>query len=356
VLFRSGTGPDGQDNKPGLSADDLQPIPITTLPLAEDGLLAPWSACTGYHNLQDADKQTQPWQGHYAEHEALLTKLSASLGVNITKTTDMWTVYDPLKAEMSHGLPWPANISMADFLVLEEIMQWQTNRTFLTQEMRLLSSGVFLDTLSSRLAAAATKDVQPGWNPNSFQSYLTTPGSRYKQGPLLWIYSAHDTTVAAILAGLGLFSGVNPPYGSTLVFEMLNDTATSKLSVRLFYNNGTTPDILFANSSLVTLPGCTALCPLDQFQSYLGPRRLTADKYQVACFGEPPVKSAASPVMVAIVGTVLGLVLGGVIGVTVTRSWTSRNNRHGADHERTSLVNHGEHVEVEVSAGSAPVV
>ncbi len=22
-----------------------------------------------YHNLQDADKQTQPWQDHYAEHE-----------------------------------------------------------------------------------------------------------------------------------------------------------------------------------------------------------------------------------------------------------------------------------------------
>ncbi len=79
------------------------------------------------------------------------------------------------------------------------------------------------------------------------------------------------TAVAAMLLSFSIpihrltCCRVNPPYGSSLVFELVNDTSTGALSVRLFYNRGT-DGVFFSPDNLITLPGCPqALCPVDTF-------------------------------------------------------------------------------------------
>jgi hypothetical protein len=61
--------------------------------------------------------------------------------------------------------------------------------------------------LYQRLAAAAANEPQPGWDYTSFPKNIAVPGSNQYMGPRLYLYSAHDTTVAAVLSGLGLFNG-----------------------------------------------------------------------------------------------------------------------------------------------------
>ena len=93
------------------------------------------------------------------------------------------------------------------------------------------------------------------------------------------MYSGHDTTVAPILHTLDIFNGIAPPYCSMIIFELfeqeglqVNDNMLSfcllqskpfSWQVKISYKN--TTDIAFP----LILPGCTELCPLEQFKGVL---------------------------------------------------------------------------------------
>ncbi len=59
--------------------------------------------------------------------------------------------------------------------------------------------------VATRLQVASENGTQPGWYPSSYPSFANN--SRVFQGPRLWQYSAHDATVSAVLAALGLYDG-----------------------------------------------------------------------------------------------------------------------------------------------------
>jgi hypothetical protein len=40
----------------------------------------------------------------------------------------------------------------------------------------------------------------------------------------LYLYSAHDTTVAAMTTALGVYNNIIPPYAAALMIELYNDT------------------------------------------------------------------------------------------------------------------------------------
>ena len=76
----------------------------------------------------------------------------------------------------------------------------------------------------------------------------------------LFIYSAHDTTVANILNTLGVFKNLgyhNPPYTATVLFELYESNL-----VKVFYKNSSEPILL-------DLPNCGKFCSLDKmFEIY----------------------------------------------------------------------------------------
>merc|ERR1712241_1228889 len=75
----------------------------------------------------------------------------------------------------------------------------------------------------------------------------------------VYMYSAHDTTVAPLLHTLNVFNSLAPPYASLVLVELLDRDG---LRVKLSYHNesGHQPYSL-------TLPGCEELCPLVRFRS-----------------------------------------------------------------------------------------
>jgi hypothetical protein len=40
----------------------------------------------------------------------------------------------------------------------------------------------------------------------------------------LYLYSGHDTTVAAMTTALGVYNNIIPPYAAALMIELYNDT------------------------------------------------------------------------------------------------------------------------------------
>ena len=76
----------------------------------------------------------------------------------------------------------------------------------------------------------------------------------------LYIYSAHDTTVAPMLHTMGIFNGVAPPYASMIMVEMM-EVQNQGLMIQVLYHNesGHEPYVM-------TIPGCQPLCPLDKFK------------------------------------------------------------------------------------------
>lgn len=66
-----------------------------------------------------------------------------------------------------------------------------------------------VDQVRERLQAAAEGLPQPGWEPIEEPATPELPGD--KLGPRMVLYSAHDTTLAAVLSALGLFDGCVDP-------------------------------------------------------------------------------------------------------------------------------------------------
>ena len=93
-------------------------------------------------------------------------------------------------------------------------------------------------------------------NMKSYSARVLTPAPRK-----LFMYSAHDVTVAVFLSALDAFNNIQPPYAAMVLVE-LHEVAPANFSVTILYKNvssdGSDPFVL-------TIPGCQALCPLDTF-------------------------------------------------------------------------------------------
>merc|ERR1712010_311650 len=107
----------------------------------------------------------------------------------------------------------------------------------LTEELRRLKGGPLVKEMIQHFDAFATS---------------TDTSNEMK----VYIYSGHDTTVAPILHTLGVFNGLAPPYSSMIIFELFEEKG---LQVKISYKN--TTDVAFP----LILPGCTELCPLEEF-------------------------------------------------------------------------------------------
>ena len=79
------------------------------------------------------------------------------------------------------------------------------------------------------------------------------------------LYSAHDTTLAAFLAGLQVYDNKQPPFASSLIFEV--SETNGDFSVQVLYND----------VPLIIGPCKSAQCPLQTFTDYLRLRAFASE-------------------------------------------------------------------------------
>merc|ERR1719391_1260612 len=84
-----------------------------------------------------------------------------------------------------------------------------------------------------------------------------------KKPKRMYVYSAHDDTVAPLLAALKVYNDLAPPYASAVLVELWENDAGAGPFVRVYFRNDTS--ITPRSPLLLTIPGCSADCPWSQF-------------------------------------------------------------------------------------------
>lgn len=228
-LFPKGTGPAQFPNGgPGLTSDFLQPVPIRTLPEANDGLLRAFSGATCPEYANQISAHLSSIQSTVDEKEKeygpLLTTISEKTG-NATNLMNLWRVMDTLNVMREHprtNITFPLSDQEFDEAVL--LTRWvEYQQYFSTSELARFAGGAMVCEIRNRLLARVFAMTQPWFSPSSW------PSGFGGNGPRLAVFSAHDMTLNSLLFALGAYDAPfqNPPYGSSVAVELVRTSTES---------------------------------------------------------------------------------------------------------------------------------
>ncbi|KAM9307681.1 prostatic acid phosphatase-like [Gastrophryne carolinensis] len=221
-----------------------QPIPVHTVPLQEDNMLyMSETNCPSYVELQKetyASKELHDLKEPYMDFVKTLQNVTGYSAEQLNDGYILWTLYDSLLCESLHNytLPdWVTTDVMDKLLHLSEISMDSLYGIYKQHEKSRLMGGVLVKQVLENITEA------------------TASPSKLR----LIMYSAHDTTLAALHMALNVSNGKLPPYASCHFFELYQDENGTH-SIEMYYRNDSSVD-----PYPVTLPGCSLSCPLDRF-------------------------------------------------------------------------------------------
>ncbi|XP_059149851.1 lysosomal acid phosphatase-like [Physella acuta] len=211
-----------------------QPIPVQTLPTTMDNKLAQGAPCPRYDQLVQEVLNSPAIQKEEQENKAFYDMVEKNTGVPKESIKDIWSVGDTLVCERAHNLTWNAWAQQPG--VWEKMQQLNTlsfDLVTYNNEMAKLKGGPLLKEIIANMQNAATQTL-----------------------PKFYMYSAHDTTVAALLSALHVFDRHAPTYRALVMVEL--HQIQDVYGVKIFYRNDTTRD-----PYELVVPGCQSPCKLD---------------------------------------------------------------------------------------------
>ncbi|XP_046327993.2 prostatic acid phosphatase-like [Haliotis rufescens] len=222
-----------------------QPIPVHTRPEPEDNMLALRKPCKKYDQIETANFASNRLKKLVAADMDFIQFISRESGFKPFRVRDVGPVADTLFCEKTHNITWPTWVNETIYAKLREFEQIGFDLLF-SDNVGRLKGGPLLE----KWIDLAHKKV-------ASKSYTTKMN----------MFSAHDSTVVAVLSALKLYNNLIPPYTST-VFMELHETGAGVFHVELYYRNVSSTD---PNDDTqphqLTIPGCTSQCPLVNFVS-----------------------------------------------------------------------------------------
>ncbi|XP_045234763.1 testicular acid phosphatase [Macaca fascicularis] len=275
---------------PGSPEAHWRPIPVHTVPVAEDKLLRfPMRSCPRYHELLREATEAAEYQEALEGWTGFLTRLENFTGLSLVgePLRRAWKVLDTLMCQQAHGLPLPAWASPDVLRTLAQISALDIGAHVgppRAAEKAQLTGGILLNAILANFSRVQRLGL-----------------------PLKMVmYSAHDSTLLALQAALGLYDGHTPPYAACLGFEFRRhlrdpDKNGGNVTISLFYRNDS------AHLPLpLSLPGCPAPCPLRRFYQLTASARPPA--HGVSCHGPYEAAIPPAPVVPLLAGAVAVLV------------------------------------------------
>lgn len=224
-LYPLGTGQHLDGAKQFALPQGFQPIPIHTMPQHNDQLLLMKSTGTVYADDQ-AELKTKlfPYQAKFEQWKAA-SGFDLKNPKNITKLRDILFIRE------SHHMPLPKNISQQDAKDIIALGDWIWARPFHHKAEYYPMGHAFLLNLNEA--------IQQALKSTSVFKYI--------------LFSAHDSSIASVMATLGVVPDSLPPYASHLNFAVYEDNGMYKIKISL-------------NDKMLVIPGCSQeSCTLDQF-------------------------------------------------------------------------------------------
>jgi len=230
-------------------------LPVTIIPVSTDYLHPNAGCCVRLGQLVTNNTINNPeWMSRFNSVKTIIDKINVIAGTRGSSifddnyTVDGWA--DVLHSRECHNLPFPCNEDrsvcvtqeMAD--AIYPVNDWESCNQYMGDETSKLAAGPFFVDINDAFTAMATTG----------------------KGPKYIHYSAHDSTVAMVLAALK-FDGGFPPYASTVRFELWQ-TGDNQYAVQMVYNN-----------QVIRPPDCSnAMCPFNEFQAMVNSRLTIRDK------------------------------------------------------------------------------
>ena len=224
-------------NSLGLAAlpNNFQPIPIHVVASPYDNMLNGYSAvsCPYINVIASMVQSSSQYQYRVYNYTAYLQKqLYTVFGEMIPFETAGWYA-DNLVCDQFHGYPMVPGITEDMYQQMMGIMNYSNSYFFQYGGAQLASSQFYsavIDTFEGVINGSST---------------------------LTWsLYSAHDTTLIGFLIAIDNWDNNNPPFASSLVFELneINDNYFVSISY---------------NDNPLTLNGCVQMCPFEEFKQLL---------------------------------------------------------------------------------------
>lgn len=218
-----------------------QPIPVHTVPKKHDKTLAGEKYCPAYNYALAKLRTSDEYRKINARNKNLYDYLTQKTGLQIVSMEGVQYLYSVLFIEQLYNKTLPEWTKSVFPDKLKPISGRSFATSTYTRPLARLKTGPLLKEILDRFTNKTRGKLSPNRS--------------------LWIYSAHDTTVANLLNTLKVFEYHSPPYRACVMLELRKYNETSYVSV--FYKNTT------AEPQLMNIPGCGVTCPLKKmFELY----------------------------------------------------------------------------------------
>ncbi|XP_058460878.1 prostatic acid phosphatase [Malaya genurostris] len=237
------------------SAIQWQPIPVHTIPEPLDEVLSARKPCPAYDNALRKYKSSDEFQQYNKSLEPIFQYVSANSGRKIDSPTGAQFLYSCLHIETLNNFTLP---------------EW-TKKVY-PEPLRSIGARAFaIKTNTPQLARLKTGPLVK----EILQRFQDKASGKLKPDRKLWMYSAHDVTVANLLNTLQLFELHNPPFAACVLLELYRTGNSNAPYVSIYYKNTTAePEPLY-------IPNCGQRCPLDQMSKVY--QDIIPDNWQHEC-------------------------------------------------------------------------
>lgn len=222
----------------------FQPVPVHTKSTETEQLLLPGNYCPRHVELMEEKLESEEFQVVVEKNTEFLEEAAEIAEWTKDEFTifDLQGLHDTWVCFKAHFVPLPERATPEVVEKARNLSNWL--QTFLNEgkEMHRLRAGLILHDVKRFMVAAYLKEKEllPKIYDNIAKKFL--------------FLSAHDTTVASTLAAMRVFNGENPPYNSTIIWELFQEGEES-LSVRVEFNG-----------KALVLPGCSdEYCPVLEY-------------------------------------------------------------------------------------------
>ncbi|XP_066593508.1 prostatic acid phosphatase-like isoform X2 [Prorops nasuta] len=214
------------------------PIPVHTTAENEDHILAGRKYCARYDYELDKVLSSPEIKFINKKNKELYEYLTQKTGRKISTIKSAERIYDTLFIENVHNktLPEWTKTVFPDKLYPLAAESFRINAY--NKILQRLISGSLVGEMIDHMVKKSRNALRPDRK--------------------LWIYSAHDETLANLLMTLNIFDSHCPPYAATILIE-LRTNLKKQFFVTVSYKNSTD------EPALLTIPGCNALCSLNDF-------------------------------------------------------------------------------------------
>lgn len=219
-----------------------QPIPIHTERKDRDQLLLPGNACPRHALLLEQVRESSEFKQMEEMNADYLKQVARIVGVRSMDIPTLETLSDTWTVFQAHSVPLPTLATPDIVEKAVNLSRWLGTIYNTGNQLNRFRAGLLLYEIRQRMQAMAMYDM----------NHL--PEDQKHLAHKFTFFSAHDSTVAATLAAMRVFDGVNPPYNSTIIWELYKEYRGGYL-VRVEYNN-----------KPIILPGCSdEFCPMNEY-------------------------------------------------------------------------------------------